>query len=308
MSRSGNDKPDARPEGECTIPVPLPASELNKFVTPQPAHEAHAIRGYVEWQSPDETVEHLEKVATEYLPEGSLDVWDVHTSGDRYWVITNPTNLYSQELFPSLDYTITFHVGLTARIAAREARSAPEGQRDRLLEAWRRWEQASLELDHCKEAEDFQAVGVRCRECLITFSRAVGDKTMVPEGSQPPQSGNFKEWSELIAGTIAAGSSAEQTRSYLKAVAKSTWQLVNWLTHATNATHFDGAMAVAATQNVLAAFGTALMRYESRAPDRCPRCSSYQLTTDYRPELELDPPYVVLCESCGWSTAELQDV
>ena len=23
------------------------------------------------------------------------DVWDVHTNRDRWWVITNPTNLYS---------------------------------------------------------------------------------------------------------------------------------------------------------------------------------------------------------------------
>jgi hypothetical protein len=45
--------------------------------------------------------------------------WDVHTTGDRYWVITNPTNLYSQQLFPSMDYTLSFHVGVTARMVAR---------------------------------------------------------------------------------------------------------------------------------------------------------------------------------------------
>jgi hypothetical protein len=294
-------------EDECVIPVPLPKSELNKFVSAQPEHEARAIFEYLEAQAPDENVVHLEKITTEYLPGRSLDAWDVHTSSDRYWVITNPTNLYSQQAFPSLDYTFTFHVGLTARIMAREARSAPDEHRVRLMEAWRQWEQASLELDRCEEAEDFQAIGMRCRECLISFIRAVADQAMVPPGREAPKGANFNEWSDLIADAIARGSSAEETRVYLKAVAGSTMKLVHKLTHATTATRSDGAMAVNATQNVLAAFGTALERYESHAPDRCPQCSSYQLVADYRPELELDPPYVSLCVRCGWSTPEPQD-
>ncbi len=56
------------------------------------------------------------------------DVWDVHTDKDRWWVVTNPTNLYSQTLMPSLDYTLSFDVGLMARngrldtLAARRRR------------------------------------------------------------------------------------------------------------------------------------------------------------------------------------------
>jgi hypothetical protein len=231
-------------EDACTIPVPVPASELNKFVSPQPEHEAHRIRSYVESEGPDEAVHHLEKVATEYLPGRRLDAWDVHTTHDRYWVITNPTNLYSQQTFPSLDYTITFHVGLTARIAAREARSAPPGERDRLLEAWRRWEQASEELDRADEAEDFQAIGMRCRECLISFIRAIADQSMVPEGQVPPKGADFKEWASLVAASIASGSSAEYVRAYLRSVSKTTWELVNWLTYAKNEARRDGEIAI----------------------------------------------------------------
>jgi hypothetical protein len=58
-----------------------------------------------------------------------------------------------------------------------------------------------------------------------------------------------------------------------------------------------------ATQNVLSSFGLALVRYERGAPDRCPSCSSYRLTADYRPDLGLDPPYVSLCQACGWFDA-----
>jgi hypothetical protein len=39
-------------------------------------------------------------------------------------VVTSPTNLYSQALMPSLDYTLSFHIGLMARVAAQRG---PEG-------------------------------------------------------------------------------------------------------------------------------------------------------------------------------------
>lgn len=50
------------------------------------------------------------------------EMWDVTTDQDRWWVITNPTNLYSQQHFPSLDYTLSFHIGLMARVVAARAR------------------------------------------------------------------------------------------------------------------------------------------------------------------------------------------
>jgi hypothetical protein len=82
---------------ECTIPGRVPDSVLNKFVLNRSEPEADAIREYVEWQSPKEKVTYLEKVATEHLFDRKIEAWDVHTDGERYWVITEPTNLYSQE-------------------------------------------------------------------------------------------------------------------------------------------------------------------------------------------------------------------
>jgi hypothetical protein len=46
--------------------------------------------------------------------------WDVRTGKHRFWVITAPTNLYDQKLFPSLDYTLSFHIGISARMMARD--------------------------------------------------------------------------------------------------------------------------------------------------------------------------------------------
>jgi hypothetical protein len=86
----------------------------------------------------------------------------------------------------------------------------------------------------------------------------------------------------------------------LKATAKATWQLVSWLTHAANATRLDGEIAINGTQTVLVAFAGALLRRERGGMERCPECGSYRLTEDYQPDLDIEPPYLTSCESCGW--------
>ncbi len=289
-----------------TLPTRPPESVLRKSVVRKVPHEEQAVREYVELEAPGEKVRHLEKVTTEWLHGRKLDAWDVRTNKDRYWIITDPTNLYSQRDFPSLDYTISFHVGLSTRMMGRREPGASEEEQDRLAGPWRRWTQAAEALDRADEAEEFQAVGMRCRESLIAFARAVATEGMVPAGQNAPKRSDFVHWSELIADAIAHGGSAAEMRAYLKAIARSTWNLVNWLTHAANATRLDGEIAVGATSNVLGTFGVALVRHERDAPDRCPECSSYRITSVFRPDLDIDPPYVSLCEACGWSRPEVE--
>jgi len=225
--------------GEHVIPTPLLARLLPGFTLPDPEHEQRRIREYVEVQARDERVLHLEKVKTERIRSRALDVWDVHTTGDRYWVITNPTNLYSQEHFSSLDFTLSFHVGVTERVFARQAPSVPTEEGRKRASAWRTWQQAAETLDHADEAEEFQAIGVRCRDALLDFIAATATPEMVPLGQEPPKRADFPNWTEHLANTIAAGQSAEHVRQYLKTIAKEAWQLVSWLTHAQNATWAD---------------------------------------------------------------------
>ena len=52
-------------------------------------------------ETDDETVKHVERVKTEYILGKTYEIWDVATNKNRWWVITNPTNLYSQKQFPS---------------------------------------------------------------------------------------------------------------------------------------------------------------------------------------------------------------
>lgn len=249
-------------------------------------------------------VEHAEKVASERIYGRPHDVWDVRSSDGRWWVITNLTNLYRQEDFPSMDYVLSFHVGLMARMTARQSHEAnvSDEERDRFSSTWRRYEQAAKSLDESDEAEEFQAVGMRCRQALLSLVKDAADESMVPLGIERPKRGDFVHWVEHIADAVAAGSSASAYRKYLKKTAKATWELVNWLTHAEGATRFDGIAAVDATAGVLGAFSAALVRYEQGIPDQCPACSSYKVESDYRSDLGGDGAYVTICEACGWES------
>lgn len=286
---------------DCTIPGPVPVALVDQVVLNRPEHQADEIREYILHATNGEVVVHLERLVTEHVFDRQIEGWDVWTDTERYWVVTNPTNLYSQTLFPSLDYTITFHVGLTVRMTGIEARRASTEQRDRLAVAWRKWEQAADAFGLANEAEEFQVVGMRCRESLIAMARDISNDSMVPDGQDIPKAADFVLWSDLIANTIARGSGSEYVRGYLKACAKSTWKMANWLTHATSAVRFDGRMTLDATQSILAAFGIALLRYERDAPEQCPKCASYRMDTVYRPELDPEREYFALCESCGWN-------
>jgi hypothetical protein len=289
------------PRDDHTIPPPLAKHILGSFTLANPTSK-RAVSDYVETQTHGEKVVHAEKIKSEHILGADHDCWDVHTESDRYWVITSPSNLYSQHYFPSLDFTLSFHVGVTARIIARSRGAPDDAQKARLMSAWRRWEQAAETLDMAEEAEDFQAVGVKSRECLIQFARSLAKPDMVPHGEGAPQRGNFLLWSDLIANAVAAGSSAERIRGHLKVIAKSAWELASWLTHANAGTRQDAVFVLDATHSVLAAFGSAVIRHESGSPERCPHCGSYKLDVGFNPELPR--PYVSECEECGWQSPD----
>jgi hypothetical protein len=285
----------------CTIPPALPKHILSMLVMFNPRSKK-AIANYVEVRA-REKVLHTEKIKTEHVMGRDYECWDVHTNKDRYWVVTDPTNLYSHDLFPSLDYTLSFHIGVTTRML-HSSRGAPnKAHKSRFMVMWRKWEQAADALDTAEEAEDFQTVGMRCRETLIQMVRALAKPTMVPDGETAPKRGDVVNWSSLIANSVASGQHNDAIRGHLKANAKSTWELANWLTHTSGAKRIDAIFVIDATRTVLDTFGTAMIRRESGSPEQCPECGSYSVEVEFDPDL-MPNPYFSLCGHCGWERQE----
>jgi hypothetical protein len=137
-AKSKTKRPDP---DDCVFPPLIAAKDLARLVMPRNDDEAEDCR-YVEWQGKDEKVEHAEKLSIEFVMGRKHECWDVRTDKTRWWVITSPTNLYSQELMPSLDYTLSFHVGVMARVASANKPDVNELEQLVMADAWRRWEQA----------------------------------------------------------------------------------------------------------------------------------------------------------------------
>ena len=213
--KSSAKKTSKKVDGDCLIPPRVANAAINQFAFRRDDPEAQHIMEYVEWQceKDKERVTFLEKVLTEHVMGVANNCWNVHTNKRQWWVIDGQfTNLYAQKLFPSLDYLLSFHLGLMLRMESERTGTGDPRLRDRLAAALRKWEQAAQALDASSESEEVQAVGMRCRETLLAFIRSVSDPTMVPRDTETPQAANFVKWSDLVAGHLASGHRNERIR------------------------------------------------------------------------------------------------
>lgn len=240
-------------------------------------HERKNIEQYVLSQDREVEVTHAQRIMQTKVYGEEFEVWDVHTSGSRYWVITNPTNLYDQATRPSYDETLSFHIGLRMRIFERQRTELPDEAEGLVDTSWRRFEQAFQAYNRANEAEDYQAVGIHCREALVALAahlREVLAGVTLP--SPPPKGSDFKAWADLAAEHIATG----RLRGYLKVLNEKAWDLAVWLQHYADATPWDAELVLDATSNAISAMGVAIKRHEKGEPERCPKCRSYRVDSD----------------------------
>lgn len=90
-------------EQDCVVHEhPVPPEEMHRYSMARDPSAEGDIASYVHGQARDETVQHVERVKSEYVAGTEYEIWDVTTDKTRWWVITNMTNLYSQKHFPRL--------------------------------------------------------------------------------------------------------------------------------------------------------------------------------------------------------------
>lgn len=271
--------------------------------------EERGIRNYVMSQRfparpKDDQVEVVQKVGRRRVEGTTYDLYDVWmSSGQRWWVITHHTNLYAQEDFKSIDQAFTYHLGLM-RVTNEQFKTEPdELQAEYVSRPWRRFMRAVDAMREAEEAEDYQAVGMRCREALITLAREHQAAEWVRVPDERPLAGDAKNWLRIYADSLTTG----RPRDYMRALAQRTWEIANWLTHYTDATEWDAQLVLDATAQLLNTFTLLRVRYEQGSAERCPECDSYQLMQDFDDELTAAEGRVGaflwnVCLSCGWQS------
>jgi len=287
-------------DGCVTHTHPVPPDDLGRYSIERDPHSEMDIANYVSAEAPDENVQHVEKIKREVVLGDIYDIWDVITDKDRWWVITNLTNLYSQKHFPSLDYTFSFHIGLMMRLKSRSD-GVDGNDPSPFDEVLRRGEQASKKHDSAVEAEDYQAVGMLLRESLISLVSALRRRTTIPVDADQPQDANFIGWVETITNYLCQGASNKELRRHLKNISKETWQLVNWLTHARGANKTASSIAIDSCQTVMGHFIQMLQRDRTDKTEECPICKSRNVKTHFDISIHPDGDYYMSCSVCDWT-------
>ncbi len=272
-------------------------------VLPATDQEIAEITTYVEWQAPDLSVTFCQKVYSESVLSHRHDVWDVHTTKDRWWVITNPTNLYSQELFPNMDLAVTFHMGLMLRMPRSEKPTIRSGQIEPFAAAFEAVSAVNDALGQAHKVADYQTVGVRCREALLSFTAIAQVAIPWTEEAEPPKKSDFKGWVDHVCSVVLSGESNKQRRQLFKTQADAAWTFVNWLTHSTSSNWHDAEAAISATESAVSLCTNAATLFIRNVPNECPRCGDHRLTP-LRAENPDDEDEVwerAFCTQCEWA-------
>jgi hypothetical protein len=300
------EKTPATSKDDCIVHThPIPAGELSRYSVGGDPHSEADIANYVHGQARDETVQHVERVKQEVVLGEVYEIWDVTTDKDRWWVLTNLTNLYSQRHFPSLDYTLSFHIGLMARMRNRSDR-VDGSDPTPFDEVFRRVDQAERKLERAVEPDEYQAVGMHLRESLISLIDALRRRAELPANIERPQDANFVLWSELLMNHLCGGGSNKELRQHLKNIAKETWQLVNWLTHDRSANETAASVAIHSTQTTIGHFVQILERSRTDKTEQCPVCKSRNIRSHFDISIQPDGDYYSSCGACAWTNHPTQ--
>ena len=135
----------------------------------------------------------------------------------------------------------TYHLGICAVLREQMRAEVDEGSAEDIGRAWRRFVKAADAMSEAEEAEDFQAVGIRCREALLALGREHTSADWLPTPDEAPKAADFKGWINLYANALASG----HVRQYLRDMAERTWDLTVWLQHFADATELDAELVLA---------------------------------------------------------------
>ena len=249
------------------------------------------VTEYVEWQN------HGAGKVLSAKPEHHFDdlgdtvtVWNVKTDNDGdWWVVEGdqtPMNLYSQSAYYfSADEVYSFHMGLMERMRASYDSYRPEGYVEAMTLGaeiapvlFRKLKSIASQIDDAQEVEDFQAIGVQCREILIELGNTIYTTEMA-EGDEQPQASNFKKKAELFIRFNLPGGDNSEYRSIIKKLTEATWDYACKLTHSQSTTFYEASSCVSLIMSLVSVYENIRQKKNDLiAAYQCSNCKSKKLS------------------------------
>ncbi|WP_367292001.1 hypothetical protein [Leuconostoc mesenteroides] len=219
-------------------------------------------------------------------------VWNVKTDNDGdWWVVEGdevPMNLYSQSAYYfGADEAYSFHMGLMKRMRVEQEKFSSEDfvrgvtlGTDIAPQLFRKLKNVAQLIDSANEVEDFQSIGVQCREILIELGNYIYVPDMATNGEQPQKS-NFKQKVELFLQFYLKGSENSDYRSMIKKLTESTWEYACKITHSSKATFYEASSCVMMCTSLIGVCENILQKiYDPVSQYECSSCKSKRLVID----------------------------
>lgn len=244
--------------------------------------------------------------------EFEVNVWNVKTdTAGNWWVVEGeelPMNLYSQDaLYLTSDEVYSFHIGLMSRMMkAREEYTSEDYIKAATLGIeitpvlLRKLRNTADQLESAKEVEDFQAIGVQCREILIELGNAIYKLGMEGEEEQPQKS-NFKKKSRIVYKILFNDSENSDYRSYIKKITEATWDYANKITHSQNTTIYEASTCIALIISLVSIYENIQHKiFDPISQFICKNCKSKKVTIigDEHGEDSIVTKLYIKCEEC----------
>ena len=223
-----------------------------------------------------------------------------------------PMNLYPQSAYYfGADEVYSFHMGLMQRMSAAQGEYSPEDfvngvtlDAEIAPQLFRKLKSVAALIDTAKEIEDFQAIGVQCRETLIELGNHIYAPAMAGDGEQP-QASNFKRKCELFIQFYLKGSENADYRSIIKKLTESTWDYANKITHSRSATYYEASTCVTLCISLVGVYENILQKvFDPLSQYHCSVCQSKKLSIDGDDSDEdgMVKKLYLRCEECGATT------
>jgi hypothetical protein len=240
-------------------------------------------------------------------------VWNVKTDlVGALWVVegdTMPMNLYSQEAYYfSADEVYSFHIGLMERMYKSSSEYKPEDFVEAITlengiapQLFRKLKNIATLIDSAVEIEDFQAIGVQCREVLIELGNYIYFAEMAGEGEQP-QASNFKRKAELFIKFYLTGSENSDYRSIIKKLTESTWEYACKITHSSSTTFYEASTCVTLCTSLVGVYENIRQKvFDPISQYKCKVCKSKRLkpVDDEVRDDGIVIKWFLQCEECG---------
>ena len=221
-------------------------------------------------------------------------------------------NLYPQRAYYfSADEVYSFHMGLMERMRASQSQYNPEDYVSAMTLGtelapvlFRRLKNLARQIDEAEEVEDFQAIGVQCREILVELGNYIYTAEMAGNDVAPKES-DFKRKAELFMRYTVRGSHGKDYRSIMKRLTEATWEYVNKITHSQTSTFYEASTCVSMTMSLVSAYENVRQKdMDLLAGYQCATCKSKKLrVADFEVNDDVITHLDLECEECGNTTS-----